>query len=226
LPSPPGPEAEYITADAYVADPVGVQEVAAVRKGQDLERESVHVAVGSQDQAPAFAKHADQRVEDGSRQPVTSGGACLRRQPARFPDQVTKFGLAGYAGAEVRAESVDGLGLTQVDHPRTLWLTLRQNKGQIARRIPAPLSPATSLGQIDHRNPSKFNPHRGTGRAQAGDPRRDLGGQLPRDRDVCHLRGDVFGVGDHLGPDLGQLLPQRRQRPALDRPRAGPGPAA
>jgi hypothetical protein len=43
-----------------------------------------------------------------------------------------------------------------------------------------------------------------------GDPLQDLGEQLPRDRDFCQLEGDVLGVGHDLGPDLDQLLPQRR----------------
>ena len=36
-------------------------------------------------------------------------------------------------------------------------------------------------------------------------------------RHLRQLEDDVLGVDDHLGPDLDQLLPQRRQRPALDR---------
>src|SRR5262249_13464182 len=58
---------------------------------------------------------------------------------------------------------------------------------------------------------------RGAGRAQAGDPLEDPGEPLPRDGDFRQLEDDVLRVRHHLGADLDQLLPQRRERPALDR---------
>ena len=58
---------------------------------------------------------------------------------------------------------------------------------------------------------------RGTGQAQPGDPLQNPGEQLPRDGDFRQLEGEVPGVGYHLGPDLDQFLPQRRERLALDR---------
>ena len=43
------------------------------------------------------------------------------------------------------------------------------------------------------------------------------GKQPPRNGRLRHLEGQVPGMLDHLGPDLDQLLPQRRQRPVLDK---------
>ena len=58
---------------------------------------------------------------------------------------------------------------------------------------------------------------RGTGGAQAGDPPENPGEQLPRHGDFRQLEEDKLGVPHHLGPDLDQLLPQRRDCPAFDR---------
>src|SRR6516162_9559190 len=57
---------------------------------------------------------------------------------------------------------------------------------------------------------------RGTRQPQQTDPLHKGREQLLRDGDFRQLEGEVLGVGDHLGPDLDQLLPQRRQRPVLD----------
>lgn len=39
--------------------------------------------------------------------------------------------------------------------------------------------------------------------------------QFTRHRHLGHLEGHILRVDHHLGPDLDQLLPQRRQRPVL-----------
>jgi hypothetical protein len=60
---------------------------------------------------------------------------------------------------------------------------------------------------------------RGISLPQPADPAQDLREQLPRHGHFGQLEDHVLRMMDHLGPDLDELLPQRRQRPALDRPR-------
>ena len=48
--------------------------------------------------------------------------------------------------------------------------------------------------------------------------------QVPRDRHLSQLKRHVMCVPRHLGPNLDQLLPQRRQRPVPYRFRQGQPP--
>ena len=59
--------------------------------------------------------------------------------------------------------------------------------------------------------------------AQPDDPRQDLPEHPSRHGDLRHLEGDIAAVADHLGANLDQLLPERRQRPARHRAWQGQG---
>ena len=54
---------------------------------------------------------------------------------------------------------------------------------------------------------------------QPSDSLKNCPEQLPRHRHLSQLEGGVPGVGNHLGPNLDQLLPKCRQRPVLHRSR-------
>jgi hypothetical protein len=64
--------------------------------------------------------------------------------------------------------------------------------------------------------PRRTSP-RGTCQPQPSDPVQNRRELLAGHRHFGQLKGDVLGVGYHLGPDLDELLPQRRERPTLDR---------
>jgi len=66
--------------------------------------------------------------------------------------------------------------------------------------------------------PQRSRAVRGDRRWRQREPRNaveDRAEQVPRHRYLSELERDVLGVLRHLGPDLHQLLSQRRQRPML-----------
>ncbi|QEL17386.1 hypothetical protein PX52LOC_04373 [Limnoglobus roseus] len=83
-----------------------------------------------------------------------------------------------------------------------------------------PERPATMAGHDRHIDfATAANLTRITRQPQPPDPGQDCREQIPW---YCHLGqlvDDVLGMADHLGPDLDEFLPERRQRPAPDRRR-------
>src|SRR5262249_40214906 len=88
--------------------------------------------------------------------------------------------------------------------PRPVSLTSR-------RTIPVLLGSKPLSSARDKRSPGARR------RAQPTDPSQDRREQHPGYRYLRQLERHRLGVAGDLGPDLDQLLPQRRQRPSLHR---------
>lgn len=67
------------------------------------------------------------------------------------------------------------------------------------------------------RRPGRSSCCRQRRRAKRSDSLDDRGEQPARDRDLCHLKGDVPPVADDLCADFDQLLAKRCQRPLRNR---------
>src|SRR5208283_1441850 len=148
-------KAQDIPPGADIADVVVIDNVALFVRRQHTEGQTIYVAVRGQDKPLTVAQNFFQRIEEC----FTKLGPNIHNSAPHAPVRLTVrfFGPSRDLAPEIGDHVVDEVCLAEVDHLDVVRLTRKQDKNQIASRLPDRLSLGGYGFEVERIEPDELN---------------------------------------------------------------------